>query len=107
MSTWKSPMLRTILALFLAVTLLIPTSGVAAAQPSRPGRGRPMTQPASELITYVNSSGIGRIAVRLRLPQQPRYPEGAPIVVSSKSFLVPYVGFESGHDLNMTLVGCH
>ena len=32
------------------------------------------------LITYVNSAGVGNIAVRLELPEKPRYPEGAIVV---------------------------
>jgi len=94
-------MLRTILALCLAATPLIPTNGVAAAQPPH----------SSELITYVNSPPSspptlrqaqdtalggtegGRIAVRLTQPSVPRYPEGAPIVVHTSTFFTPGQGF--------------
>ena len=93
MVIWKNSVLRTIVTLCLTATLLIATTGVAAAQPSRPGRRGPMKQPDDELITYMNSSGIGRIAVRLRLPNIPRYSEGAPIVVHTSAFFTPGQGF--------------
>lgn len=61
------------------------------------------TPAGGELITYVNSVGIGRIAVRLRLPVQPRYPEGAPIVVNIATFFTPRSGFGKG--LKVTDIG--
>jgi len=42
------------------------------------------------LITFVDSPGIGRIAVVIKTPRQPRYPAGAPVVVSSSGFFMPY-----------------
>jgi len=53
---------------------------------------------AEERITYVESMGIGRIAVLVRTPDTPRYPEGAPVVVSCSGFFVPFVGFHEGLD---------
>ena len=102
MSIWKNSVLCTIVTLCLTTTLLIPATGLAAAQPSRPGRGDPPTHLAGELITYVNSSGIGRIAVQLRLPSVPRYPEGAPIVVHTSAFFTPGQGFGG---LGVTRIG--
>ncbi len=83
MFIWKNSVLRTIVALCLLATPLISTTGLAAAQPPH----------SSELITYVNSSGIGRVAVRLRLPNVPRYAEGAPIVIHTSTFFTPGQGF--------------
>ena len=102
MSIWKNSVLCTIVTLCLTTTLLIPATGLAAAQPSRPGRGDPPTHLAGELITYVNSSGIGRIAVQLRLPSVPRYPEGAPIVVHTSAFFTSGQGFGG---LGVTRIG--
>ncbi len=111
MFVWKNSMLRTIVALCLTVTLLIAATGVAAAQPSHPGRGNLPDHLADELITYVNSvpssppepalsevEGLGGtegglIAVSLRLPTIPRYPEGAPIIVHTSTFFTPGQGF--------------
>jgi hypothetical protein len=79
----KNAMLRTIAPLCLTATLLIPTTSVVASQPT----------PPTELITYVNSEGIGLIPVRLTQPTVPRYPEGAPIVVYTSTFFMPGQGF--------------
>jgi len=53
---------------------------------------------AQEIVTFVPSPGIGQIAVLVREPEHPRYPEGAPVVVSSSGFFVPFVGFHEGLD---------
>jgi hypothetical protein len=50
------------------------------------------------VITHVHSEGIGDVVVRLQLPETPRYPEGAPIVVSISGFFVPFVGFHESLD---------
>ncbi len=89
MSTWKNPMLRTIAALCLTATLLIPTTDVVAAQPPHP----------RELITYVDSLGIGEIAVQVRVPETPRYPEGAGVVVEASTFWVDPHGFYASADV--------
>lgn len=61
------------------------------------GQGGGASLPAPRVIlTAVSSSGIGRIAVRLTLPAQPRYPEGAPIVVEVPTFATPSNGFAAG-----------
>jgi len=44
-------------------------------------------------ITHVISDGIGRIAVSIRTPDEPRYPEGAPIVVNISGFFTGSSGF--------------
>ena len=93
MSILKNPMLRTIVTICLGVALLIPATDAVAAQPPRPGRGGSPTHLAGELITHVNSEGIGLIAVSLRTPAVPRYPEGAPIVH------IAYDGFSGGAGL--------
>jgi len=56
------------------------------------------TLPGGELITYVRSAGIGRIAVRVEVPEIARYPEGAPIVVEASTWFVPKQGFHRVND---------
>ena len=75
------------------------------------------TPAGGELITYVDSppssppkpalsevEGLGgteggRIAVRIEVPEQPRYPEGAPVVVEVSTWFVPGNDF---HRVNQT-----
>jgi len=47
-----------------------------------------------ETVTYVQSEGIGRIAVLIREPEEPRYDEGAPIVVNVSGFFTGSSGFD-------------
>jgi len=53
----------------------------------------------ADLITFVNSAGVGRIAVRIEVPERPRYPEGAPIVVEVSTWFVNIIDF---HRVNET-----
>lgn len=50
------------------------------------------------VYTYVNSNGIGHIAVRIECPDMPRYPEGAPVVVEVSTWFVPFVEFHRVND---------
>jgi hypothetical protein len=60
--------------------------------------------PAGEsLITYVESPGIGNIAVRIQTPKEPRYPLGAPIIVNIDGFFTPSLGFND--DFDVTAIG--
>ena len=43
-------------------------------------------QPGDQVITYVPSTGIGNIAVRVTFPDIPRYPDGAGVVVDVATF---------------------
>jgi hypothetical protein len=45
-------------------------------------------------ITYVKSEGIGRIAVHVQEPVEPRYSEGAPILVNVSGFFTASSGFD-------------
>ncbi len=56
------------------------------------------TQSADTVYTYVNSEGIGRIAVRIEFPERPRYSEGAPIVVEVGTWFVHYNEFHRVND---------
>ena len=57
------------------------------------------TPPGGELITYVDSEG-DRIAVKVEIPEIPRYAEGAPVVVEvSTWFVPPFIRF---HRVNQT-----
>ncbi len=53
------------------------------------GGGVQLSGPGETFITYVNSQPNGKIAVRVQLPAQPRYPEGAPVVVVASTWFVP------------------
>ncbi len=53
--------------------------------------------PGAELITYVDSEGDD-IAVRVEAPEQPRYPEGAPVVVEASTWFVPGDDFHRVND---------
>jgi hypothetical protein len=55
------------------------------------------TPPGTSLITYVDSVG-DRIAVRVETPHQPRYPEGAPVVVEASTWFVPGSDFHRVDD---------
>lgn len=50
------------------------------------------------IITYVISPNLGEIAVRIEVPDTPRYPEGAPIVVEVSTWFVAYAGFHRVND---------
>jgi hypothetical protein len=50
--------------------------------------------PGREVVTSIVSEGIGRIAVRVALPDRPRYPEGAPVVVEVPTYATPVTGFD-------------
>lgn len=45
-------------------------------------------------ITFVESSGIGHIAVHIQQPQEPRYQEGAPVIVNVSGFFTSSSGFD-------------
>lgn len=56
-------------------------------QSTAPDTGDPELVPAGgTLITHVDSPENGPIAVRVELPDTPRYPEGAPVVVHASTF---------------------
>jgi len=50
-------------------------------------------EPIREGTTFVHSDGIGRIAVAFRVPQAPRYAEGAPVIVNVSGFFTGSSGF--------------
>jgi len=58
---------------------------------------------ARETITYVQSEGIGRIAVLIREPVLCRYDEGAPVIVNISGFFTASSGFDI--EWNPDLVG--
>ena len=69
---------------------------------------RPPTKPGDFLITHIHCPENGRIAVKIDLPSNPRYPTGAPIVVMASTWFVEKydskeIGFYSEYD--PTLVG--
>ncbi len=51
-----------------------------------------------EFVTYVESEGIGRIAVLIDIPENPRYPEGAPIIFDVSTWFAGLVGFHDKFD---------
>lgn len=54
-------------------------------------------------ITYVESEGIGRIAVHIRTPRTPRYEDGAPVIVNVSGFFTAAPGFN--HQLDPDAIG--
>lgn len=56
-------------------------------------------QPGEFGIQYVYCEGVGNIAVRIAVPETPRYAEGAPIVINPESWFVPRTGFYITSDL--------
>ena len=54
-------------------------------------------------VTYVTSEGIGRIAVAIRSPSEPRYAGGAPVVVNVSGFFTSSSGFK--FELDPTALG--
>lgn len=57
-----------------------------------------MAGPGDTLITYIESPGIGEIAIRIAVPEVPRYSEGAPIVFDVSTWFVPLAGFHMKFD---------
>jgi hypothetical protein len=55
---------------------------------------KPQNQAHNEVVTFIDSLGIGEIAILLKLPDQPRYPEGAPVVVNVSGFFIGQAGFD-------------
>ncbi len=104
------------LALLLLLMACSPASLIPTAEPSPPSTTLPTEEatlsptvppatpevsapsqrgtPGGQLITYLNSEGIGKIAVRITFPQQPRYPDGAGVVVSISPFLTRHDDFD-------------
>jgi hypothetical protein len=76
------------------LTLVTACNLTSSDHPAAPTR----VPPGEALITYVESEGIGRIVVRVRLPERPRYPEGAPVIVDVAGFFTPAVGFHESAD---------
>ena len=58
------------------------------------------SQAGGELITYILTEGVGKIAVKVKLPEVPRYPEGAPVVVEVSTWFVFFTGFHNVNDVN-------
>ena len=49
--------------------------------------------PGDTIVTYIDSPGIGEIAISIAVPEIPRYSEGAPIVFDVSTWFVPLAGF--------------
>jgi len=58
---------------------------------------------AADVVTCVDSPGIGRIAVLIRTPAEARFPEGAPVVVNVSGFFVASDGFD--YELDIDKIG--
>lgn len=72
-----------------------PTSERAEnAQPER------IASPGESFTTFIDSPGIGDIALQISLPQQARYADGAGIVVEVNTFLTPKTDFYTSVDAN-------
>lgn len=65
-------------------------------------------EPASagtSFITYVPSDGIGNIAVKVTLPEKPRYVDGAPVLVYISTFFTPQPPLFDTSFLDVTEMG--
>jgi hypothetical protein len=96
----RSTLVRPLVA---AATVLL--AGGLACNPNLPttptGIGKEpvtLTPAGGTLITHVHTPEVGNVVVRARLPEEPRYPEGAPVVVDIAGFFVPSVGFHQSLD---------
>jgi len=67
------------------------------ASPAEPD-GASVEPSAQSLMTFVESEGIGRIAVSIRPPSETRYPDGAPVVVNVSGFFTASSGFDDQLD---------
>ena len=80
-----------------------PTLPVVAPTTAASGTARARTPtvagPGEELLTFVQSEGIGRIAVRVETPRTPRFPEGAPVVVEVSGWFTLYEGIRRVNDV--------
>ena len=72
-----------------------------------PDAARPVLMnptPAGETrYVRLQSAENGAIALRMRLPETPRYPEGAPIVIQAPTFFTPKSGY--GDSMDVTSLG--
>ncbi|MCK5245556.1 hypothetical protein KAR02_01550 [Candidatus Bipolaricaulota bacterium] len=57
------------------------------------GVGQPGFDP-SRGITFIESLGVGRIAVHIQQPERPRYEQGAPVIVNVSGFFTSSSGFD-------------
>lgn len=70
----------------VCIILLAVLSSCGEDKSTTPNDTRVLTPAGDTLYTYVNSPGLGEIAVRVELPESARYPEGAPVVVHASTF---------------------
>ncbi len=61
------------------------------------------SEASDTLVTWLDVSGVGSIALRIDEPEAPRYPEGAPVIVEVSGWFTSAVGFEEMSSL--TAVG--
>jgi len=95
-----------ILALIAALALLLACSTAngralgfpAASATADSPLALTVTPPGGELVTFVDSAGIGQIAVRVEVPLSPRFPEGAPVVVEVSGWFTKSEGFHRVND---------
>ncbi len=91
------------------IVLLVVLWLFAACQPSTQPPMQAATQPPMRVapgqswIAYVPSEGLGEIAVRVRLPDAPRYAQGAGVVVEVATFLTGDGDFYNS--LDVTRIG--
>lgn len=80
-----------------SVTTEDSSSSGEEASSSQPGPTS-ITQAGETLVTYVDSIGIGKIAIQVTLPETPRYSEGAGVVIEVSTFLTPANRFNTNLD---------
>jgi hypothetical protein len=73
--------------------------GAPVAAPLLPG-----ADPARRgVTTFIDCTGVGKVAVSISEPAEPRYAEGAPVVVAVSGFFTPSVGYV--FELNPDVLG--
>jgi hypothetical protein len=78
----------------VCVMFMLVLSVVSFGQPSRP---TVIVDDHPELggwVTFVESPGVGRIAVHIQQPETPRYDHGAPVIVNVSGFFTGSSGFD-------------
>ena len=89
---------------FSQTLIIIALIGVSLAGCGTAGSPSPAPTPVATYTgqvktTYIPSAGVGDIAVMIGIPQNPRYPESAGVVVMVSPLFNPSAGFQTSPDM--------
>jgi hypothetical protein len=107
MATRQSRKALALLAVLFLLAIPLPERRV----PASPGLGAPVAAPLLPgadparrgVTTFIDCAGVGKVAVSISEPAEPRYAEGAPVVVAVSGFFTPSVGYV--FELNPDVLG--